>query len=396
MILADSSAAVLSPAKATRKPKMGRKGKPCAICGKRHSPWWNGSKGRWFLSTPKAEGGFQQINLGPDHDTAISMWHSIEAKVITVTQEAVTDYETIRVDRLCNLFLDDYSEGGPHRVRNVTATLKSFAKQFGGDTVKSLRVGGVARIRQWLRKQGWNQTTTGGVVTIIKQPFNWATKVGYLASNPIKALERPQAIPRASWFTAEQVTAIFAASPCQEFTEIFTVLLLTGARPEEICSLTKANIHHDRGGMYLMVDHKTQKKTNGKQRRIELPPQAVAIITGWLAKWTTGAIFRRYGRQIDAGWINEQFRKATATEACVALGLDKGEVRGNKKWHDYVVYSARHTFATRLLVGHYGVSKTYAEIAKLMGNSAAEVEKTYGHLGDQTDHLAKGLANIKV
>src|SRR4051812_10832943 len=117
MLVASSLPVVISSLvapKSPRKPKMGRRHKACSICGKRHDPWWNSSKGRWFLSVPKDGGGFKQLNLGPDHDEALATWHGMESGLLAPAPapELETDYENMRLGDLFNTFLVAWKDSG--------------------------------------------------------------------------------------------------------------------------------------------------------------------------------------------------------------------------------------------------------------------------------------------
>jgi hypothetical protein len=71
----------------------------------------------------------------------------------------------------------------------------------------------------------------------------------------------------------------------------------------------------------------------------------------------------------------------------IANGKQKNE-------YHYVVYTYRHTFAHRYLTGFYTrpdgtpIVLNYGEVAELMGNSATEVERTYGKLVKATTYLS--------
>lgn len=377
----------------TRKPKMGRKhDKVCPVCKKRHDPWEVKSKGLWVLTKTigKDANGrtiYDRVTLGRDHDEAIALWKKMDLGLVAEsTPDAITD--ATRIDDLCNQFLAVYRPSGDasaDRVADVEAHLKMLCKAHGADTIGSLRGKGIERLKAWVKKQAYTNNTTRNFIASLKMPFVWACKHG-LQVNPLKELKKPPVEARCTWFSKEQIDAILdAAKNNPVWVMIFKILIFTGMRPKELVTLTAANVHEHEKGLYLMVDHKNMRKKGNKQRQVELPPPVQVMIRELVAKYPKGQLFRSpHGGRVDVRWVNQIFDKLRLKPACAALGLGGHVVRNGVKAFDYVVYSARHTFAARWIRGHYnGVMKTYAQIATLMGNSAKMVEDTYGHLRPQ-------------
>lgn len=395
----------MATAKRAAKSKRGRKvRKPCAVCGKLHAVWWASNKGRWMLTTPDQK----QLNLGADHDDAIRQWHRIEAgelepkkpEPITATGDAIL------VGDLNDAFLAALKgriatgKIGADRYANSKRMLTEFVREFGNSTIARLRVGGVARIETWLaEKTTWG--SKADPISRIKQLFNWGVAQGFIPSSPVKALESGKHGARVSYFTAEQEAAIFKdANP--HFSKSYRLVLLTGCRPDEVCSLEASDVHDDASGFYLLVEHKNQRHT-GKRRRIFLVPEAEKIVREALEQHPKGRLFRS-GNKTDKGYpplspeyFNQYFTKLRQRPNCKKLGLDDYETVAEKRLYKYVPYTARHTFAVRYLTGFYRDAKgrpiilTYGEVAALLGNSAKMVEKIYGHLVDQTKFLSDRL-----
>jgi integrase len=388
--------------------RFGRRHKPCSICKKSHPVWWNSAKGRWFLSIEKTGGGYRQVNLGDDHDKALEKWHRIEAGIDDA--QPATPFgpsgtgDAVLIGELAEAFLINIEPKiSPKRFSITKRYILEFMKAFGGDPVAKLRIGGVAKIEAWLQSRTtWG--SKGDAVSRIKQLFNWSVEQNYLSKSPVAALARPEWGKRFSWFTPEQVAAILANSN-EHFARGFRMLLLTGCRPDEICTLTAANFF-DGERPYLLVKHKNQKHT-GKPRKVLLVPEAAEIVREQVAKYPTGRLFRsgnkaRGGERqaITDEYFNQAMRDICRKPQCAALGLDEYEIVAGKRRYTFVPYTARHTFAVRYLTGFYKdkdgrpIVLTYGELAELMGNSAEMVEKVYGHLGQQADFLSDRMNGL--
>ena len=402
-----------------RKGTGGRRGGVCHVCKKQHAVWWNEEKQAWYLSFPKDDGSYGKKLLSRDHDEALRKWHRIEAGVdpdlvpVDSSSEGQAPVgEGMRVGELVNLFLDNVKRKISAERFSITKNyLHDLCQSMGKATIAQLRIGGVARVERWLDDHENWRGCRRSVVSRVHQVFKWGADQGFYASSPIKALKRPRDNTRIALFTSEQVDAILANSD-KAFALAFRCLLATGCRPEEFASVTADDVRKDADGeIYWWVQHKNQKYT-GERRRIYLTDEVTRVTQEQLVRHPKGSLFRsKSGRPWSANYLHNTFREVTATEGCQKLGLDKHiclkrkAVRMKKadkkdtvvRQYEYVLYTARHTFAHRLLTGYYRDSSGapirlgYAQVAIYMGNSAAEVEKTYGKLARATTELSRLL-----
>lgn len=392
----------------------------CQYCGKRHgdgAPWWNKGKNGWSVTI--AKGRSRLIAKGWEgHNEAISLWKS--QPVVRLPDEPlpipVGSGEQTTVETICELYLDYVQQtGSPSRYTTVRGYLNNLCYHprlgMASATVGDLRKGGIARVRQWVDAQsGWNDATKESVYKIVKRAFNYAgdrseDSLGLFEGSPLARLNtgksRVKGTPRQHVFDAKQVKALLANSnPSLQLA--FEALLATGCRPEEFCTLTANDVRDDaHGRIHWLVDHKNIKKT-GAKRRIWLTKRMQEITREQRAKHAEGPLFRNTW---DEGWTVDSLlagmRAVTAREGCRELGLDDHMISKRTNGKDvrrfhYVIYTFRHTYAFRWLTGFYRkkgkpIYKNYGQVAAYMGNSAREVERTYGHLVDATLHLAEGI-----
>jgi len=277
---------------------------------------------------------------------------------------------------------------------------------MGRDTVAQLRVGGVARIEKWIAaNSGWTSPSTRrSVVSRVKQVFQFAVDQGLIVSSPIKRLKRENDTIRVSILTEDQVDAI-ASNAEPAFAKIFKVLLLTGCRPDEICSITKDDLREE-GGLHAMVDHKNQKNKmfNGQKRRVYLLfAELKQTFRDAISENPDGPLFRtKTGKPWSVATLEKAFRETAAKPQCKSLGLDRHEVRHRTngvavRHYEFVPYVCRHTFAYRLLSGFYSdsqgnrIKKNYGEVGLYLGDSAKMVEEVYGKLAKATEMLSEEI-----
>jgi len=412
---------------ATKTARRGRRahGAKCPYCKTRHgdgSPWWNASKVGWSI-TYKENGKPRNRLLAKGwegHDEAIRQWKEMTAgQTAALPLADLSKGEDTTVEELVALrleYLKNNASLGSYK--NSKGWLNDFCYNpkfgFAKTTIRELRNGGIARIKQWVAAHQWNDSTKESVYKTVKALFNYATDrsedgLGIIESSPIGKLNtgrtRVRGKSRAGVFSADQEAAILRnADPrgiYPQFATAFKVLLATGVRPEEFCSLTAADVRRDSSGeSYWWVKHKNIKKT-GSKRRVYLTPEVQRITVEQIGKYPGGPIFRNsWDQPWDRDRLYQAFRRVTARKECVALGLDDHEVGvrtdGRKKSeYIFVIYTCRHTFAHRHLTGFYKrpdgtpIVLSYGEVAELMGNTAAEVERTYGKLEKATTYLSK-------
>lgn len=390
-------------------------GAKCVYCKKDHgdyAPWWREAKDAWVVTYRDDDGKQKQKTLAKGwdgHDEAIRVWRDNEtASALTVASNA----DDMTVEQLAHLrldFLKATTADGTYRTNK--GWIDDFCYHpkhgFAKSTLSELKHGGVARVKKWANAHAWGDSTKSQAYKVVKAMLNFATGrsedgLGVLETSPIAKLNtgngRVRGRARVSIFSAEQEAAILAnADPrgiYPQFGQAFRVLLATGCRPEEFCKVSAGDVKRDSDGQtYWWVEHKNQGKT-GTRRRVYLTSEMQELTIRQAEAFPSGSIFRNnWGERWNVNTLYESLRRIVARPDCKKLGLDDFE-NGKVGVRLFVVYTCRHTFAHRHLTGFYKrpdgtpIILNYGEVAAMMGNSAAEVEKTYGKLVQATTRLS--------
>lgn len=193
------------------------------------------------------------------------------------------------------------------------------------------------------------------------------------AGHPLKLRRPPKESrgPDAIW-TEQEYWQVYGAA-LGDFKPLLTVLKDTGCRPSEAASLTVENVDWSHS-LCRLKQHKNAGK--GKARVIHFPAGVLAVLQIQREKYATGALFRQ-----DDG---RPFRGQTICYRVIHARERAGVSRA------VTAYGLRHWYCTRALEG--GASNE--QVAALVGNSAAMVERHYGHLAANAKLMAELASRI--
>jgi|GEM_PF-1328299 len=200
--------------------------------------------------------------------------------------------------------------------------------------------------------------TIRGNIIAWEQFQKWALATGRCAAAVLpEPLKKPSGRHRDRLPSIEEITRILDQAPA-EFNAIYRALLLTGARPGELCRATIAD-YRPNDNVIELAEHKTRGKT-GRSRIIPISEHCRAIITQSVGDRTEGTVFvTSAGKPWTSGKLSQAFRRRRD-----ALGLDRR----------LVLYSARHKFATELCHAQ-GIEAA----AAVLGHSGLQTIRRYVH-----------------
>jgi integrase len=196
----------------------------------------------------------------------------------------------------------------------------------------------------------------------------YAVRADVLARNPAEGVPNPEP-KRREVLAFESVTDLKAVadelSPALAAIPVFAGL--TGLRPEEWIALERGDVDREAGVVHVRCVYtdgrvKTYGKQAGSLRVVPLPLRAAQALAQHPPRLDTRLVFSG----ARGGYLNlHEWRRDEWTPAVKTAGLEHRPP-----------YALRHTFATFAIAAGIGLF----ELARLMGTSVEQIDKTYGHL----------------
>lgn len=317
-----------------------------------NKPWyWKARKG-WYV---KIEG--TRYPLGPDRDEAFRRYHELMAKGPEQAKPTKSKY----INEVLQAFLDwTKQHRSPKTHRGYGDFCDPFNKHYFGLLIEDLTP---AHVNEWLgTRTTWNQTTRRNAITCLMRAFNWGVKMGYIDHNPIRGMEKPQAVARTSIVTPDDLNDILSSIADSAFKDLCVVSFDLGCRPQEIKLLEARHVQLDKQRCLIPG---TEAK-GGKPRAIYIPTErSLTIVRERIELHPEGPIFRN-------------LKGNPWTASAVRLRFQRLETKIGKRFRQY---DFRHGFITRKLLA--GVDSHV--VASLAGHSnTSMIDKVYSHVAD--DH----------
>lgn len=313
-----------------------------------------------------------------NREAAEAAWH--EMVVMDAVPETGEDNE---VRTILELYLQDLErrEVSAKTLKNYTAYFKSFLKRHPRLLVRELRP---AHVHQWWRLShpAWGNSTMNLSGSAFKAAMRWAALPGkggaIIPRNPLDGMALPTMRKRSSdvVITEAEFAGLLALVKSAEVRDVLVVAWETGTRPVNIARATAANLTAG-GNALIFADwntapgsavHKTFAKT-GRPLVVPLPDAARDVCNRLAAARPAGPLFLT---PRGLPWTDLRLAN-TVLHYATRAGL-KGR---------FTAYSCRHTRATALLEqGH-----SDADVAAILGNTPAVVNKNYSHVAAKFDRL---------
>jgi integrase len=214
-------------------------------------------------------------------------------------------------------------------------------------------------------------TTRGDYITLIKGAMKWAKVRGYIDRNPIEDMPKPPRNVRQEFLPIDTWPKVLALATDQEFLDFLTVMLATGARPNEMMRFEKRHLIENRFVLPII-----ESKGRKRSRVVYLPTEALVIVQRLAAQYPAGPLFRnRYGLPWGRNSVRCRFRR-------LKRRLEMPQLAATTLRHSYAHY--------RLTQGQDSLT-----VAKLMGHvDTRMVALRYGHLEQNVEYMsaANGVA----
>lgn len=263
--------------------------------GRIPKPWLRKSTGTWFVWLDG-----KQIPLGKNKREA----HAEFAR-LTLAKSRGIEGGKITVHQLAELWIQDCERTlADATVENYRLYVKSFCATCGTMAARDLKPYHASMWADAKRNrfgQPWAPSTYHLAYSILKVMTSWGEGKGYLDADPFRRLKRPEMSRRAP-ITMEEATAIIVAVGPEVATAL-RVLLVTGLRPGELCSMD--------GEKTDVINRKAT--VNGKTgwRVIPLSDASCAILGPLLDKRPIGALLTgARGKRLTPGALQQEVVRA--------------------------------------------------------------------------------------
>lgn len=279
-----------------------------------------------------------------------------------------------------------------HTMRSYTDHIeRQIIPAIGGVRLKALAPGDVQQMMDRLLATGLDADTVIRVRAVLSNALNAAMRAELITRNVAALARPPRATPhRVEAMTIEHAGRILSAirgTPCEG---IVTLAMFAGLRRAEACGLLWADV--DMSAAVLTVRHQLQMvggqwmlvppKTRSSERRVPLPPQAMAALelererqgqarAAAGARWIdNGLVFTMPdGRPVHGRCALDRFMAALSKAGLPAM-----------RFHDL-----RHAYATLLIT----IENNPRVVMELMGHSTIAVTMNlYGHVSEDTARIA--------
>ncbi len=326
-------------------------------------PWFRSDRNAWFVCLHG-----KQVNLGPDKREAERRMHELlaqkpdtqvsHAEGLAVAEVIDKYLEWCHKHRAAETFswyldrLQSFLDFVPHIARQPVTALKPF------------------HVIEWADKHSrWGNSYRRGAIIAIQRPFNWAMKLGYIDTNPLRFVEKPQASRRDNPMALKDFSELLSHVKDQEFRDLFTFAWLAGTRPQEARHIEARHVNFDQTRIEIPPDEAKGKK---RWRLIYLNDQALAIIKRLATLYPKGKLFR-----------NTEGNPWKTYTLCSRFQSLK-EKTGKR----FAAYDARHGFTQRLLEA----GANHLVVAELLGHvNGNMVSQTYQHMNKADNHLRETI-----
>jgi integrase len=234
----------------------------------------------------------------------------------------------------------------------------------------------VAAIGAWRRKLP--ERSAWAVTKTLRQVLAYAVRAKLLDESPAAVVPNPEPKRREvpAFASLDELEAV-GAELSPQFRPLPVFVALTGLRPEEWLALERGDIDKPNGVVHVRrvyVDGgiRLYGKQTRSLRAVPLPLRAAQALDELPPRLDSRLLFPG----VRGGHLNlNDWRADEWNPGVVAAGFTRTDAKGKLR-SARSPYALRHTFATFAIAA--GVS--LYELARFMGTSVEQIDRTYGHL----------------
>lgn len=267
----------------------------------------------------------------------------------------------------------------PNTHKRYETSSKALLRYFGDTPLDQIAPDDVEKFKTWRIKQKKSPrkrkvpkvaTTSKAATTLmpatvnrelacLKILFNFYIKSDVLMrSNPVSRVKFFAEHNEHTRVLSQDEERLYLMAASQPLQDVATLMLETGARPEEVCRLRREDVNLDQG--YLSIPF---GKTKAARRKIPLTGRASAALQKRMAKEKGEYIFAGGRSASDGG------KPIVKLNAAHNGAVTRSGVR------QFRLYDLRHTFATR--AAEAGVD--LVTLAAMLGHSRVQMVMRYAH-----------------
>jgi integrase len=385
------------------------------------SPWFWEERGEYYVTIRG-----QRHRLSADKNEADRKFHELMAKPEALPRPKCPSSNGPTVAEILDKYLDWCKK---HRAARTfewySDHLQSFLNSLPNPaelTVADLKP---FHVVEWVDAHpDWSATYRRGAIVAVQRPANWAYDLGYIASNPIRKIAKPEPQRRDNHMTPEQFARVLArVKEGDPFRDLLLFVWHSGCRPQEARHIEPRHVHL--AGECVLIP-KEEAKGKRQPRVIMLHGPALEIIKRLMAErkegklflncngqpWKKFALCNRFDRLTIAFGIEQlkqqgisvpalpRFNRRAYTDKAQLAAARKEQQKKLRDRRKHIVrlarqhgkghscYDLRHGFCQRLLES----GANHLAVAELLGHANGnQVSRTYSHMNRATAHLKETL-----
>jgi integrase len=264
----------------------------------------------------------------------------------------------------------------PRTHQRYRTSSKALLKFFGPKQLNDISTEDVERFK--LRrsdeigcrtKRKLRPATVNREIACGKAMFNFIAKGNVALQNPFRGVRLLAENNEQTRVLSYEEQAKYLNAASQPLRDIAVLMLETGMRPEEVCRISRENVHLERGYVF-----NPWGKTKAAKRRVPLTNAALAVLRSRLAR-DTGCFLFPHAKTADRPMVkvNNAHDRAVRKSRVAKFRL----------------YDLRHTFATRAVMA--GVD--LVTLAAILGHSRIQMVLRYAHPSEQ--HQAEAMKRVE-
>ena len=341
--------------------------------------YWTKRKA-WYIRVPNSAGKLTAVKLGESRTEAYDAWDALRRKAeLPPAPDLSKSLTVLEVLGLYALWLEQ--RGKLEAIEEFTVTRRIERVAPFGEHVGDLLVTEVKphHVTSWLASQStWGATTRSDAAKEVKSAMRWAAREGIIDRDPLVNVKPESPLRREYTISKPEYDKLLAevwkhrgrrGVTC--FRSILIALQLSGCRPSEILSLDVADFD---GETWTIKRHKNRKKQH--PRVVYLSPCLQTLSRIHAGDRTSGPLFRPAP---DRTWQYSEIRRRFERLKKRA-GIDS----------KCVLYSFRHTWITEAMRANVDV----AFVAEMAGTSIQMIDRHYGHLRQNRQHMIDAAKKI--